>query len=133
MMSQERLAEIRYFIIYCILFIAGFLIVFNKQSAIYNLLFSIQFIFLFLLPGYFIGTCLNLKSNVERTLIGIITSIAITGILSYLFGIMRFHVKYHSWIIPLLIIIGAIWINNISKKIRKSKKNKNCIIRWLSK
>ena len=97
-----------------------FQIVFYKQSftIVLRTVFSLYWVFIF--PGYFLMLYWHKKiSVIERLVIGSLVAAAATGVISYHLGLIGINIKYHSVLLPLiLIIIGVliIFIKNPSDK-----------------
>ena len=95
-----------------------FKIAFFKEdiSVLFRTVLSL--FWLFVLPGYFILLYWKEKiSFMERFFIGIVLSAGIIGILSYYSGIMGLNIKYHTIILPLVLILIGIVINLKNHKI----------------
>ena len=93
-----------------------FKIVFFKDSFIVLFRNVLSLFWLFVLPGYFIMLYWKDKLEfIERFIIGSAVSAGTIGIFSYYFGLIGLNIKYHTFLLPLLIIIiGS--IAAISKK-----------------
>ena len=96
-----------------ILFIAAliiFKIVYFKESFVVLLKIVASLFWLFVIPGYF--AMLYWKDKLEfaeRFVVGIALSAAVIGIFSYYIGLIGLNMKYHSFILPpMVIIIGLV-------------------------
>ena len=105
-----------------------FKIAFFKEeiSVLFRTVLSL--FWLFVLPGYFILLYWKEKiSFMERFFIGIVLSAGIIGILSYYSGIMGLNIKYHTIILPLVLILIGIVINLKNHKIDLSPSSEGVV------
>lgn len=93
-----------------VLFIVIFRIMFYRGDFISAARSVLALFWLFALPGYFLTLYWHEKLDfAERFVIGIAVSLAVVGIASYYLGIAGLNIKYHTIILPLiLILIGAV-------------------------
>jgi len=89
-----------------------FQIIFSKESFGVTIRTVASLFWIFILPGFFIlYYWIEKLKFVERLIIGIPISAAITGILSYYVGLMGINIKFHSLIFPpMLIFIGIYFL-----------------------
>lgn len=113
-MKKEIFKLIRKESIYIgIMFIAAlviFKIAFYREdlSPLFRVVFSL--FWLFLLPGYFAMLYWHEKLDfIERLVIGIALSAGLTGALSYYLGLLGLHIKYHPFILAVVIIIVGLF------------------------
>ena len=93
-----------------------FKISFFRESFLGTLRVVLSLFWLFVLPGYAVMLYWNDKLHfIERFLIGIGVSAAIIGILSYYFGISGLNIKYHTILLPSLLIALGITITILKK------------------
>ena len=81
-------------------------IVFFKEDILVVFRYVLSLFWLFVLPGY--CAMLYWKEKIdfmERIIIGVGVSAGIIGIFSYYFGLIGLDIKYHTVILPLLIIL----------------------------
>lgn len=93
-------------------------ITFYKEAFSFILTFTAKLFYLFMLPGYVL--LLYKKEKVDfaiRLVIGISINLGLLLILSYYLGIIGFHIKYHSLIIPLLLTMIGIVLCRYRKKV----------------
>jgi len=109
--------ELQYVGILFILALIAFKTAFFKENLIVIFRNVLSLFWLFVLPGYFLMLYWQEKLEfTERFIIGIVLSASIIGISSYYLGLLGLNIRYHVFLIPLiLILLGAI-IN-----IRKAK------------
>ena len=89
-----------------------FKIAFYKENFIVSLRIILSIFWLFVLPGYFIMFFWHGKLEfVERLLIGIAVAAGIVGIASYYFGLFGLNIKYHTLLLPILLILSGVMIN----------------------
>ena len=110
MKKQQLIDELKTFAFYCIFLVITFFIVFYQEKTPTILTFSLKMIYLFLFPGYLFGMSMKASANIERTMIGVITVIVSTGIMSYLLGLFGLHIKYHVYLIPLILIVLGLYL-----------------------
>lgn len=104
--------ELKYLGILFLLVLIAFKIAFFKEDIILLLRNVLSLFWLFVLPGYFIMRYWEDKIEfLERLIVGVILSAAITGILSYYIGIAGLNIKFHAIILPLIIILIGVIIN----------------------
>ena len=121
-MKKESLSklkkELSYVGILFILFIVIFKIIFFKENLMVVFRVIISIFWLFVLPGYAAMFYWNDKLDfTERLIIGIALSAAIIGIFSYYLGIIGINIKYHTIILPSILILTGILVN--VKKIKE--------------
>ena len=106
--------ELPYIGILFLFSIAIFKIVFFKDTIVILLRSVLALFWLFVLPGYCIMLYWNEKLEfIERFIIGIIFSAGATGIFSYYIGLIGLNIKYHTVLLPLVImVIGMIIVLN---------------------
>ncbi len=96
-----------------------FWIAFYKESFTVVLRAAMSLFWLFILPGFYIMYYwVDRLSFMERFVLGILTSLAITGLAGYYLNIVLVHIKYYPYVVPFatLIVAGVLIF-------RKSKKN----------
>ncbi len=95
-------------ILFLIVFL-GLKIVFFKESLLVTLRMALSLVWLFIIPGYALMFYWQSKLGfMERTIVGAGLTAAIIGISSYYLGIMGINIKYHTIILPLILIsIGS--------------------------
>ena len=97
------------------LFLLGliiFKIAFFKEDIVVLLRTVLSLFWLFALPGYFI--MLYWKEQLkftERFVIGAAISAAIIGLSSYYIGLIGLDIKFHTVLIPVILILTGILIN----------------------
>ena len=95
-----------------ILFIAAliiFKIVYFKESFVVLLKIVASLFWLFVIPGYFAMLFWKEKLEfAERFVIGVLVSAAIIGIFSYYIGLIGLNIKYHAFVLPILISITGL-------------------------
>ncbi len=81
-------------------------LIFYKESFMVALRVSASFYFAFLLPGYFLMLYWSEKlSFAERLIIGAGASFGLIGIFSYYLGLFGINIRYHVFILPLLLCL----------------------------
>lgn len=97
--------ELQYIGILFLLALAIFKIAFFKEEFIVLFRNVLSLFWLFVLPGYFAMLYWQEKLEfMERFIIGIILSAGITGIISYYLGLIGLNIKYHTILLPLVIM-----------------------------
>ena len=119
---QLFVTEARGLLFFSVVITFFFIILFYKGNFMSNIYLSLTFIYLFIVPGYFIGLNLKYNSVVERTILGIMGAIAFTGILNYALGLYFIKIQYHVFIIPLLIIVSALILKENDSILKYLKK-----------
>ena len=109
--------ELQYIGLLFLLALAIFKIAFFIEDFIVLLRNVLSLFWLFVLPGYFILLYWREKLEfIERFVIGIALSAGIIGISSYYLGLIGLNIKYHTFVLPLALILIGIAI--IKKDIR---------------
>ena len=92
-----------------IVFIAALVIfqsIYYKENFLVVLRIIASLFWLFAIPGYFAMLYWKEKLEfTERLIVGIALSAALIGIFSYYLGLMGLNLKYHAFLLPLMIII----------------------------
>lgn len=97
--------ELQYIGILFLLVLVIFKIAFFKEGFIVLFRNVLSLFWLFVLPGYFLMLYWQEKLDfIERLIIGIILSAGLTGILSYYLGLIGLNIKYHTILLPLVIM-----------------------------
>lgn len=109
--------ELKYMGLLFIIAIIIFKIAFFKEGFIILIRNVLSIFWLFVLPGYFLMLYWKEKLEfTERFVIGIVLSAAIIGIFSYYLGLIGLNIKYHTIVLPLILIFIGIIINYRKKK-----------------
>ena len=112
--------EIIYICLLFLLVLAVFKIAFYNESFFALFRNVLSLFWLFVLPGYF--AMLYWHGNLEffeRFVLGIMLAAGITGITSYYLGLIGLNVKYHTILLPLLLMIaGYLFANSKKEPIR---------------
>jgi len=104
--------DIKYLALIFLSAVIIFKIVFFNDSLIVLLRSVLSLFWLFALPGYFLTLYWNGKlSFTERFVIGIALSAVIIGVFSYYLGLMGLNIKYHTILLPSILILNGLWIN----------------------
>lgn len=104
--------EIIYIGVSLLLFFIIFKIAFYSEKLLITFKMVLGLFWLFVIPGYFIMFYWNGRfSFLERFIIGFAVAAGIMGIFSYYLGLMGINIKYHTIILPILIIIISSIIN----------------------
>ncbi len=101
--------ELIYLLIALVSGIVLFKLVFYNENFANVLGFVSSLFWLFVVPGYFIMLYWEKSLDfLERVIIGTALGIGLEGILSYYIGLFGLNIKFHSWVLPLVLIgIGA--------------------------
>lgn len=103
--------ELAYFGLLFLIAIIMLKLVYFKESFVVVLRLVLTLFWLFALPGYCIMLCWRDKLEfMERFVVGIALSAAIVGITSYYSGLLGLGIKYHTVLLPSLIILVGITI-----------------------
>lgn len=107
---EDMKKELMYIGLLFIIALVVFKIAFFKGEVTVLLRTVLSLFWLFVLPGYFILLYWKEKLGfMERFIVGIMVSAAIIGIASYYIGLIGLNIKYHTALLPLvLIIIGIV-------------------------
>ena len=104
--------ELKYVGLLFIIVIITFKIAFFKENIISLIRSVLSLFWLFVLPGYFLMLYWKEKLEfTERFIIGIVLSAAIIGIFSYYLGLIGLNIKYHTILLPLILILIGVIIN----------------------
>ncbi len=106
------LKELKYIGILFLLAIVMFKIAFFNESLAVLIRTILSLFWLFALPGYFIMLYWKEKLGfMERFIIGIALSAGIIGIFSYYLGLIGLNIKYHTIVLPVVLILIGITVN----------------------
>ena len=97
--------ELKIFALIWIVFVLAMVIAFYKEDLFATFFFTAILTYLFLVPAFVLSMHIKSSTRSESILIALIITIGATGILSYLLGLASFHVKYHIYIIPMLLVV----------------------------
>lgn len=85
-----------------------FKIAFYKENIVVLLRIAASMFWLFVLPGYFMMLYWHGKLNfLERCIIGTIIAASAVGITSYYLGIFGLNIKYHTFLLPPILIAAG--------------------------
>ena len=99
-------------VIFFVLALILFKIVFFKEALVVLFKFVLSLFWMFVLPGYFIMLYWKDKIDfVERLIVGVALSAAVTGVLSYYIGLAGLNLKYHFVLIPSILILTGFLLN----------------------
>jgi len=91
-------------------------IVFFKENFVVLARYTISLFWLFILPGYFAMLYWREKIEfIERIVVGFAVSAAVIGVFSYYIGLVGFNIKYHTFLLPLILIIAGIFFASKAK------------------
>ncbi|MBI2101441.1 hypothetical protein HYT53_02420 [Candidatus Woesearchaeota archaeon] len=108
-MMRKELAKLG---ILFLLFILIFKIIYFNESFFVVFRAVIAIFWMFALPGYFLMLYWHEKLEfLERLIAGIALSAAVIGISSYYAGLIGLNIKYHTIILPAVLIVLGIIIN----------------------
>ena len=104
--------EFQYIALLFLIVLIIFKIAFYKENFIVLFRYVLSLFWLYVLPGYFIILYWKDKLRfTERFVIGSVFAAVIIGIASYYFGLLGLNIKYHTIILPLILILVGIAIN----------------------
>jgi len=107
--DKKELMDIAVFFVLSLIL---FKIIFFKEDLAVLLKAVLSLFWMFVLPGYFIMLYWKDKMDfVERLIIGVALSAAVTGVLSYYIGLAGLNLKYHFILIPSLSIIVGLFFS----------------------
>lgn len=90
--------------------LAIFKIAFYRENLTILFRFVFSLFWLFALPGYFAMLYWHEKLDfVERFVVGTALSAGLTGAFSYYLGLFGLHIKYHTFTLPVAIIIVGLF------------------------
>ena len=91
-------------------------IVFFKEDFTVLIRYAASLFWLFILPGYFAMLYYREKIEfMERIVIGFAVSAAVIGVFSYYIGLIGLNIKYHTFLLPLILIIAGIFFASKAK------------------
>lgn len=86
--------------------------IFGKEDFFVVLRAIASIFWLIVIPGYFIMFYWSQELKFfERLIIGICAGTATIGLLSYYTGLSGIHIKYHIFLLPLVLIIGGLAVS----------------------
>ncbi len=104
--------ELQYIGVLFFISLIVFKIAFFNEDLIILARTTLSLFWIFALPGYFLMLYWKEKLVfMERFIIGIALSAAIIGISSYYIGIIGLNIKYHTALLPILLILVGLSIN----------------------
>ena len=97
--------EFAYLAIFFAVIAILFIFIFYKENFVVKIRTVFSFFWLFVIPGYFLMFYWEQNLEfIERAIIGIPLAAAITGISSYYLGLLGLNLKYHIFLMPILLI-----------------------------
>ena len=91
-------------------------IVFFKEDFTVLIRYAASLFWLFILPGYFAMLYYREKIEfIERIVVGFAVSAAVIGVFSYYIGLIGLNIKYHTFLLPLILIIAGIFFASKAK------------------
>jgi uncharacterized membrane protein len=91
-------------------------IVFFKENFVVLTRYTFSLFWLFILPGYSAMLYWREKIEfVERIVVGFAVSAAVIGVFSYYIGLIGLNIKYHIFLLPLILIIAGIFFASKAK------------------
>lgn len=109
-------AELIYISIIALASIIIFKIVFYNESMANVLKIILSLLWLFAIPGYFLMLYWQDKLEFkERFIVGIAFAAAIVGISSYYLGLAGINIKYHGFILPMIIVAIGLCVSTMKK------------------
>ena len=91
-------------------------IVFFKEDFIVLARYAVSLLWLFIIPGFF--SMLYWGDNIEfieRIVVGFAVSAAVIGVFSYYIGLIGLNIKYHTFLLPLILIVMGIFFASKAK------------------
>ncbi len=111
-MKKEVFEKLKKELLYVLIIFALLFVLFNfifyKENFLVKLRAVLSFFWLFVVPGYIL--MFYWESNlefIERFMIGITLAAAITGISSYYLGLSGLNLKYHIFLLPVVLIVAG--------------------------
>tara|TARA_Y100000310_G_C20060137_1_gene524599 strand:- start:94 stop:450 length:357 start_codon:yes stop_codon:yes gene_type:complete len=105
--------ELKYIGILFLVVLIIFKIAFFKENLLVLIRNVLSLFWLFVLPGYFLMLYWREKLEfIERFIIGIALAAAIIGIFSYYLGLIGLNIKYHTIMLPLILILLGFLFNS---------------------
>ena len=93
-----------------------FAVMYYKGSVIQSLMLGFWVWYMFTLPGYAIVRLLPLENKVLQLFIGTGTGAGIIGAASYTIGLLGLHIRFHGYLLPLIIVLVALMASGIKKR-----------------
>lgn len=122
MLDKLKKEAVNILILFLLLLII-FKIIYSKENIITVIRTVLSIFWLFILPGFYLMYHWREKLGFgERLVIGTGLSAAIIGIVSYYLGLIGLNIKYHTVILPLVMLGLALFL--VVKTNPKSNKNK---------
>lgn len=113
--------EMQYIGLMFLLAMLIFKIVFFNENLVVLLRTILSLFWLFVLPGYCVLLYWKDKLEfIERLIIGVIISAGIIGVFSYHIGLIGLNVKYHTFLLPLAIILIGLILGKNQLFLKKS-------------
>lgn len=117
--------EILYLLYVLLIVLLVFKIAFFNESIVVLIRSILSLFWVFIIPGYFAMIFWHDKLDfIQRILIGTAASAGLTGTISYYLGLAGLNIKYHTVLLPLLIIIlGSSFLMMKANKEKTSENN----------
>ena len=110
MLNKIKKEAINLLVLFLLLLLI-FKIVYLKENAIIILRTVLSIFWIFIIPGFYLMYYWHQKLDfVERLVIGIGLSAALIGISSYYLGLIGINIKYHTIILPSLMLGFAFFL-----------------------
>lgn len=104
--------------------IVGFQIVFYKEGFLSTLRFVLSLFWIFVLPGFTLMYYWSDKIDfAQRLIAGVAVSAGVIGIASYYIGLLGLDIRYHSVLLPLIMLSVGLFINLRQRKAVLSEKH----------
>ncbi|MBS3106482.1 hypothetical protein J4419_02355 [Candidatus Woesearchaeota archaeon] len=95
-------------------------IAFYKDTLLVIFRTTLSIFWMFLLPGYLIFRRKQWPF-IEKIILGSLLAGAVLGISSYYLGLLGLNVRWHVWLIPLLVMLAAFYFSQKKPKAEKKK------------
>lgn len=120
-LSNKAMFQFKSDLISLVILLISLLIIFKivlyKEDTLFLFIAILKYFYSVIIPGLFVSLYLHRKLNfISRLILGSVFMIAIVSILSYYFGLLGLHVKYHPYILPPLVIVLGIFVSIRNRK-----------------
>ncbi len=110
---ETIIADLKTAGISCVVTMLIFAAIFSNEPVVSSIRIIVGFFWIFVFPGIFLVNLFPLdvsKGSIEKIILAAIAGSAVVGVVSYYLGLIGFHAKYHSLVLPPVVIAACLAI-----------------------